>query len=79
MGTHTNTINGVVLMYRDGDRVNFNVNKNTTLNVGDEVAAQTIGRTQKYFKILEIKNKRQSSLSDYIYVETIAELVTIKK
>lgn len=78
MKTHTDTRNGVVLMWREGDKVNFNVNKNTTLNVGDEVIAQSSSESRKVFKIQEIKNTRQSSMSDFLYVETIAQLLTIK-
>lgn len=79
MKTHSiSSRNGVVLMWREGDKVNFNVNKNTTLNVGDEVIAQSSSESRKVFKIQEIKNTRQSSMSDFLYVETIAQLLTIK-
>ena len=78
MKPHTNTMNGVVLMWREGNKVTFNVNKNTTLSVGDEVIHQSSAETKKVFKIQEIKNTRQSSMSDFLYVETISELLTIK-
>ena len=78
MKTHTDTRDGVFLMWREGNKVNFNVNKSTTFSVGDEVIVNSGSETTKFFKIKEIKNTRQSSMSDFLYVETIAELLTIK-